>query len=195
MNAGGNIMEIVFKGKYEIGNFELKRDIIYGKIPPKLYNEIIDTAWQSGVDAATMCAQELDTSMPSEILKLLKLKLKIEDWVEGNSKVKVFSEYEDNDLTITLHPNIIDYGVKRANESGFEQVKDYDEAKELFIAHEIYHHLECRRLGLTSKKIKIHTFKLGPIKIESGIRAMCEIAAHAFSITLYNMNQSNSVQI
>lgn len=181
-------MEILFKDKNELGMSELKRDAVFSRIPPERYDEMISFSWQTGESAARDYTKKTGSSIPSEMAKRMKLKIKSENWEQGHGNVRVYSEYEDKFNLITLHPNVISAGIQKARSHGLNQVKSYAAARELFIAHEIFHHLECRKLGLTSRKMEITTFQFGPVKIKSGIRALCEIAAHAFTRTLYDMN-------
>lgn len=181
-------MEILFHSEEEIGMFELKRDAIFSRIPPERYEELISFGWHTGEAAAQEFIKKTGTSIPSEMASRLNLQVKSENWDSGQSNVRVYSEYEDKIGRITLHPNVISAGMKAAESHGFDQVKTYAAARELFLAHEIFHYLECRELGLTFQKKKIVTFRLGPVKITSGMRALSEIAAHAFTKTLYELN-------
>lgn len=185
-------MEILFRSKMEIGMFELKRDVVFNKIPSEMYDELINFGWQTGEDAAYEYSQKTGTSVPSKMTDKLNINVKNEDWQKGKSNVKVYSEYEDKPNLITLHPNVISEAIEKAKSNGFNQIQNYDAAKEIFLGHEIFHYLECKKIGLTSKKRIVTTLKLGPIKITSGIRALCEIAAHSFTKTLYYMNNGYS---
>lgn len=167
---------------------ELKRDVVFGRIPSERYQELIDFGWETGESAARSLAARLKTTLPSEMAQKLNLSILSEDWEEGRSSVKVYSEYEDRFGRITLHPNIIREGLERLNKKGFCFVENYEAARELFLAHEIFHFMECRELGLTSRKKEIVTLKIGRLKICSGVRALGEIAAHAFTRVLIGVN-------
>ena len=61
--------------------------------------------------------------------------------------------------------------------------------------HEFFHVLETTRLGLTSKEYLVPLFTLGPFRLgKTGIHALSEIAAHAFTNTYYGLlhNISNT---
>lgn len=182
-------MVSLFKDRNEMGMSELKRDAVFSRIPPDLYGELIDFGWHIGESTAKVYVQKLGTTVPSQMAKKFNLSVKSEDWEPGRSNVKIYSEYDDKLLQILLHPNIIKVGIEKAKASGVDQVQNYAVARELFLAHEIFHHLECREIGLTSKKRQIVTFQIGPFSLKSGLRSLCEIAAHAFTRTLYDMNE------
>lgn len=181
-------METLYQSPHDIGMAELKRDVVFRKIPPEQYDELISFAWGKGEKAARDYTEKLGTSIPSEMAKKLGIHVAWKNWTPGKSNVRVYSEYEDNSETITLYENIIRSGIKKAVEHGYDRIKTFSAAKELFIAHEIYHQLECRHLGLASKERKVVTLKIGPLQRTSGLRSLCEIGAHAFSKTLMEDN-------
>jgi hypothetical protein len=54
--------------------------------------------------------------------------------------------------------------------------------------HEFFHVLETTRLGLTSKEYTVPLITIGPCKLgKTGIHALSEIAAHAFTNTYYEL--------
>ena len=177
-------MEHFFKDTYELGMWELRSDTLFDKIPKEQYKELIDFAWQIGIETAKSYTEVLKTSIPSEMVKKLGLKVVEVDKKFGIPEYRIYSEYYSNLKKIVLYSTVIDEAFQKIDEKYKESILDYSMMKELFLAHEIYHHLECHNIGLTSKKKKITTFQLGPIKITSGIRALCEIGAHSFTKTL-----------
>ena len=59
--------------------------------------------------------------------------------------------------------------------------------------HEFFHVLETTRLGITSKEYTVPLFTIGPFKLgKTGIHALSEIAAHAFTNTYYGLLESVS---
>lgn len=161
---------------------ELKRDLLYHKIPPKDINEISNMAWDTGVNAAKNLISEYGTEISmEEIAKAngLIVERKNKDNIAGN--VRYFSEYYSGQNKIILYTDSIK---KWADSNNMV----YIEAEELILSHEFYHFLECTKLGLTSKKYTVPTIKIGSLNIgKSGIRALSEIGAHGFSRTIYEL--------
>ena len=63
-----------------------------------------------------------------------------------------------------------------------------EKALEIILAHELYHHLECTKLGLTSKQYMVPTLQIGRFKWgKSSILALSEIGAHGFAYTYYEL--------
>jgi hypothetical protein len=97
-----------------------------------------------------------------------------------SGRVRYFSEYYSGRKTIYMYSGSIEKWA-RSNKLKIE------DARELILAHEFFHHLECTRLGLTSKQYTVPHFQIGKLKIgKAGIRALSEIGAHGFSYTFFD---------
>ena len=181
-------MEHFFYDKYRLGLWELQHDVIFGKIPAERYSELIDLAWDAGRTTADEYREKYQTSVPEKLAE--KMGVAIVDLADGATlpDYQVFSEYFSNLKKIVLYKNTIFAATVRLAAEGIIPCADYLAVRKLFIAHEIFHHIECHYHGLTSQRCKVTTFRLGPLKITSGVRALCEIGAHSFTKTLLNMN-------
>ena len=62
-------METLYQSPHDIGMAELKRDVVFRKIPPEQYDELISFAWGKGEKAARDYTEKLGTSIPSEMAK------------------------------------------------------------------------------------------------------------------------------
>lgn len=180
-------MEYFSCDKYTLGLRELKNDLIYSKIPSDLYKELIDFAWETGCKKAKDCIIESNTTVPTDIVKKLNITVIDMDNSFAAVEYRILSEYYSNSRKIVLYKNAIMNEILKWEDKVFFECKDYSIIREIFIAHEIFHHLECYEIGLTSKKKKIRTLKIGPLEITSGIRALSEIGAHGFTKTLLNL--------
>lgn len=158
---------------------ELKRDILYQKIPAEDLDAISDRAWDTGAAAAQALLLEHPSAGIYEVARAEGLTVEHRKVDKVSGKVRYFSEYYAGRKTIFLY----DESVKRwADANGVPRYA----AEELILAHEIFHHLECTRLGLTSRQYTVPALRLGPICLgKSGIRALSEIGAHGFSYTWY----------
>jgi hypothetical protein len=58
---------------------------------------------------------------------------------------------------------------------------------EIYVAHELFHHLEATTLAPASRLARVTLARLGPWTWGSGVRALSEIAAHAFAQTLLEL--------
>lgn len=176
-------MEAFFGDPYELGMQELRHDLLFHKIPPEQYGEFIDCAWQAGRDAAETYSRRLGSDMPSEMAS--KLGLTVEEMGKDQCKgYRAYSEYYSNPKKIILYMPMIEEAYQHLSEEQKAFIPDFSKMKELFLAHEIFHHLECHEIGLTSRKKKVETLHLGPVRLTSGIKALSEIGAHSFTRNL-----------
>jgi hypothetical protein len=182
-------MEHFFYDKHQLGMWELQHDILYDKIPPNRYYQLIDFAWNVGRETAREYGEKYQTSVPSQLAAELKLSvLEIEEGLVL-PEYQIYSEYFSNLKRIVLHKNTIAEEVKRSKGKGRVHCENYEQIRELFIAHEVYHHIECHHQGVTSQKQKIVSFKIGPLQLTSGVRALCEIGAHSFTKALLQIEE------
>ena len=139
-------------------------------------------AWSKGERAAHMVLEE--SNGQSDFFKICKdagmtiIKKEI-DCVYGNQRY--FSDYVSGTKEITLYEQSCALWAKQ------NQLELHD-AQNLILMHEFFHVLETTRLGLTSKEYTVPLITIGPCKLgKTGIHALSEIAAHAFTNTYYGL--------
>lgn len=160
---------------------ELTRDLLYQKIPEEKINPIFEHAWNTGETAAKNLVSEYPGKSVYEIAKLLNLKIQKVDVDQVAGNIRYFSEYFSGRKTIYLYMKSIKKWAE-ANEMSLAK------ATELVLSHEIFHHLECTTLGLTSEQYKIPIIRIGRFAIgKSGVRALSEVGAHGFARTFYEL--------
>lgn len=166
---------------------ELSWDRYVMRIPEEDKERIVDLAWSKGERAAHMVFEE--SNGQSDFFQICKdvgmtiIKKDI-DCVYGNQRY--FSDYVSGTKEITLYEQSCALWAKQ------NQLNLY-EAQNLILMHEFFHVLETTRLGLTSKEYTVPLFTIGPFKLgKTGIHALSEIAAHAFTNTYYGLLNSSS---
>jgi hypothetical protein len=185
-------MEIFFGNSNELGMFELQNDPLFSKIPSENYRQLINKAWSIGSSTACKYSQQYGTRIPEKLVERLGLVLTEKEQGFVAPQYRICSEYYSNLRQIILYQDTIKGELEKLQAKGFTKYKDYTEIRSLFIAHEIFHHIECHDIGLTSKTDKLIIFKLGPWRITSGIRALSEIGAHGFTKTLLNLEEETN---
>lgn len=158
---------------------ELRRDIHYRKIAKEDLGRISDRAWETGVHAASELLKKYPGMPVYKVMEEegLKISRVNQDQVSGN--VRYFSEYYSGRKEIILYEKSICLWAR-------ENHLSVGKAEEMILAHEFYHHLECTRLGLTSRQYQVPILQLGGWKIgRTGIRSLSEIGAHGFARTIY----------
>ena len=171
----------------ELALKELSWDRYVMRIPEEDKKRIVDLAWSKGECAAHMVFEE--SNGQSDFFQICKdagmtiIKKDI-DCVYGNQRY--FSDYVSGTKEITLYEQSCALWAK-------QNQLDLYEAQNLILMHEFFHVLETTRLGLTSKEYTVPLFTIGPFKLgKTGIHALSEIAAHAFTNTYYGLLESVS---
>lgn len=171
----------------ELALKELSWDRYVMRIPEEDKERIVDLAWSKGERAAHMVFEE--SNGQSDFFQICKdvgmtiIKKDI-DCVYGNQRY--FSDYVSGTKEITLYMQSCALWAK-------QNQLDLHEAQNLILMHEFFHVLETTRLGLTSKEYTVPLFTIGPFKLgKTGIHALSEIAAHAFTNTYYGLLNSSS---
>ena len=166
----------------ELARKELLWDRFVARIPEADKGRVIDLAWSKGESAAHMVFEE--SNGQSDFFQICKdagltiIKKDI-DCVYGNQRY--FSDYVSGTKEITLYEQSCALWAKQ------NQLELYD-AQNLILMHEFFHVLETTRLGLTSKEYTVPLITIGPFKLgRTGIHALSEIAAHAFTNTYYGL--------
>lgn len=171
----------------ELALKELSWDRFVMRIPEEDKERIVDLAWSKGERAAHMVFEE--SNGQSDFFQICKdagmtiIKKDI-DCVYGNQRY--FSDYVSGTKEITLYKQSCALWAK-------QNQLDLHEAQNLILMHEFFHVLETTRLGLTSKEYTVPLLTIGPFKLgKTGIHALSEIAAHAFTNTYYGLLESVS---
>lgn len=166
-----------FPGR-ELAHEELKRDLCYERIPAQKREELVELAWARGEKAAwDVWAEYKGEKDFATIVKKSGLTCKRVDTDRIVGNQRYFSEYLSGRKMIYLYTQSIQYWAEENNLT-------VPEAESLILSHEYYHFLECTRLGLTSRIYQVPMLQIGGLKIgRTGIRALSEIAAHAFART------------
>lgn len=166
----------------ELARKELSWDRFVARIPEEDRERIVDLAWSKGERAAHMVFEE--SNGQSDFFQICKdegltiIKKNI-DCVYGNQRY--FSDYVSGTKEITLYEQSCALWAK-------QNQLEVHEAQNLILMHEFFHVLETTRLGLTSKEYLVPLFTIGPFKLgKTGIHALSEIAAHAFTNTYYEL--------
>lgn len=166
----------------ELARKELLWDRSVARFPEEDKERVIDLAWSKGESAAHMVFEE--SNGQSDFFQICKdegltiIKKNI-DCVYGNQRY--FSDYVSGTKEITLYEQSCALWAK-------QNQLEVHEAQNLILMHEFFHVLETTRLGLTSKEYTVPLITIGPCKLgKTGIHALSEIAAHAFTNTYYEL--------
>lgn len=172
----------VFLGKNELIKQELKMDLYYDKIASSsLMEELAELAWARGIEHG----RRLKGNDINDLILLDGVKVEVDESMYS-PKYVIFSTYTVNNKMITLYKRNIQEIFIPLIPNKYSEWKDYERARNLFLCHEYFHFLEANVIGRTSAVKKIDV-RFGPIKLKRELKALNEIAAHAFVKEFYNI--------
>lgn len=158
---------------------ELTSDVMYRRIPEQDRDRICEMAWDRGVATAEVILKKYPAKRMREIVEAEGLKIVILKKDEVNQAFRTFGEYDTASEKMTLYMGSI---AKWAAANGLSR----EAAKEVVMAHEFFHFLECTQIGKTSGIYQVSVLKIGKLVLtKSGIRALSEIGAHGFARTYF----------
>ena len=163
----------------EYATTELKRDLLYEKIPEEDREKISDNAWQTGVRVAHEHLQKRSYRSAEEWIQAEQITLECVDVDQILGDIRYYSVYIPDELKIFLYTHSVQ---KWAIDHSLTE-KD---AKSIILAHELYHHLEYTELEEAAKQYMVPRIKIGTLQLgKSSVQALSEIAAHGFAYACY----------
>lgn len=94
------------------------------------------------------------------------------------------SEYCDRPPGITLHMRSLLAVREMIEANDLAPLLGLSDPVPLHLAHELYHHLEAKRLTAGTAGYRLENFRLGPLRWGTGFPSLSEIAADKFAIAL-----------
>jgi hypothetical protein len=166
---------------HQVGHLLLKNDPLYARIPVVRMSEAIQCGIDAGVTLAQRQTKEFQTRDP--LLHADQLGVKVTH-TNRDSHIgpRVYhSEYFSPPPTILIYSQSMAELERMIDKSGLRQALNIESPIPIFVAHEIYHHLETKQKPAPTERFRITTFALGPFKLTSGLVSLSEIAADAFA--------------
>ncbi|MFV0393040.1 MAG: hypothetical protein ACK5LC_01385 [Coprobacillaceae bacterium] len=169
-----------------LGYGALKNDLLFHKIPKDKYQYYINKAIEIGKQKAI--------SLKQYSIKELCNKNHI-DITYASQTGKFYGvtfraniELSESTRKITLYKDSMQDMLNAIKASGIYEYNE-EEITNIHLAHELYHFYEYIDKQPTNEILDtIVRYKLGPIKLHSSITSVCEIAAHAFTKELLDLD-------
>ena len=174
----------------------LAQDIVFKKIPQKSRMDFIKYAMEVGSREARSTVKEFETNDPNIIAE--KFEINIEHSSESNvsGSLVIYSEYikhRGKKSAIKIYYNSMAQLNKFIKNQNLQRILGIQNVIDIYISHELFHHIEEVRLGSVGKQVKVFTLKKGPVKIDSGVASLSEIAANTFAETLLDLSFSPKI--
>jgi hypothetical protein len=172
----------VFLGKQQLIDQELKFDIYYNRIFDPNLDDKLEAAWDRGIKEAEKIKDKNIKQLICEENIIVET-----DERTYNPNYIIFSEYSSKEKKIVLYKKSIQKIFIPSIPDEYILWKNYEKVIDLFLTHEYFHHLEANNyIGVTSETEKIQ-IKIGPFILKRRLRALSEIAAHAFVKEFYDI--------
>ncbi len=165
----------------------LREDLVYAKIPVDLRQPAIERAAAAGRQAALECRTRHGTADPVALVKHFGVRLVESDAPYVYGKLVQTSTYVHRTPTITLYTGAIEEMNRFLADQDLTGLLGIRDVRPVYLAHELFHHLEESSLGRAAALVRVVTFRLGPLILRSGIAQLSEIAADAFAQRLLDL--------
>jgi len=164
----------------------LKDDPFFGRLPPGSEREAIEFAFAAGQAAAQKVISQYGRS-PEEIAHSLQVRVTRTDAAMAAGKAVLFSEYGDRPPAVTLYTRSVEEINRLIRDNGLAEALGLDDVTPVHLAHELYHHLEAKKLTEGTSGYRVQTLSLGPIRLSTGLPSLGEIAADRFALVMLGL--------
>lgn len=183
-----SIKQLISLDNIHWGNYAFSRDPLNGKVKEEQRVTMIENANTCGIEQGRKLRAQYGNSSIKEIANHLGLNIKYED-SDGTDSYITFAKFNyPNNITI------FEGNIKKANafieENQLEELLGEVDISEMLLAHEIFHYIEEQEPTIYTRTEKIQLWKLGPLRNQSTLMAIGEIAAMAFAKELMQITYS-----
>ena len=165
----------------------LRGDPLYRYIVPGSAQSMVSGALAEGRARAAW----MKNIYGSDLLKIaerLNVPIRSSDIDSGWGSTVVFAHYETRPVSITLYRPAIERIERVLREVGMDIWLRTADLCAIFIAHELYHHLESSALATAlSQRYRVDLLRIGPWCWRGGLVSLDEIGAGAFAQALLGL--------
>ena len=183
-----DLMERVVREGTErlFAHLTLREDPFFHRLPPEMRPEAVDFGLNAGACAAETAAQRYGRD-PLSMAEALRIAVSRSDDSPQAGSMVHFSEYREKPPQVTLHRRSMAEANQLIQEHDLEGLLGFADVEPIHLAHELYHHLETKKLIPGASRFRLETFRLGPIRFRTGLPSLSEIAADGFALRLLGL--------
>lgn len=171
------------RSRIALAYIELGKDKIFQKLSEQEKFNLVKEVLAIGDETAKWVTAEYKNNDPRKIAVAMGLKVSGEE--EGRTKGSVY--HKDKKEIVIFR----DYHEKLAKWVDHPQLSD--NLLKILVAHELFRHIEHDCLGEIYKRFKFKIWQFGPFIKEKYIRGLSFVAAHAFTLSLLQLDISPKV--
>lgn len=171
----------------------LATDPLYRRIRLDQRGAAVDFGLGAGERVSRELMAQWGTTDPFALAQSLGIKI---SFTEGKSRVGShvrFSEYRGKPPAITIYSESMDDVNGAIRENGLGAKLGISDITPIHVAHELYHHVELQKKPPPTAGFRIPTLVVGPIRVDSGLVSLAEIAANAFAQELLGLRMYPSL--
>lgn len=168
------------------GLYTFKRDPLCSKVTHEDKTDMIKKANECGRMEAMKLKEEYGINTCVKYAE--KLGLTISEIEEVNSKDYILFAKFNSPNIISINKNSVKKAEEIINEENLNGLIEDVKIEDILIAHEMFHFIEMNNKEIYTSNTKVMLWKLGPIKYDSGLVALGEIAAMAFAKELLQIS-------
>jgi hypothetical protein len=148
----------------------------------------VEQAAEYGRGAARDLRARLGAAEPAALSERLGVQVVWSDNPYVFGKIVQTSTYAQRARTVTVYTGSVEEMNRFLAAQGLIPILGISDVGPVYLAHELFHHLEEDSLGRAANLVQVTNFKLGPLVRRSGIGQLSEIAADAFAQTLLGLS-------
>jgi len=163
----------------EWAKYAFSREILNGKFDDFARFDLTKRAFACGTNVAQECIEKCGTSDPAEIAKTMGLKVSYPSMPQGGGRV-LFAEFYPPD-EVSIFMDAVEKADALFEKQGVREALGKISIPNILLAHELFHFMEEQKKNeIWTKTHKIELWSIGPIRNNSRIRVLSEIAAMGF---------------
>jgi hypothetical protein len=159
----------------------LQEDPFFHRLRPEMHREAVDFGLTAGRDAADQ-AMERYGQEPEAMAAVLRISVVRSEEQSQAGPMVHFSEYREKPPQITLYRRSMAEANQLIQDHQLEGLLGFADVEPMHLAHELYHHLEAKKLISGASRFRLESFRLGPLRFRTGLPSLREIAADRFAM-------------
>lgn len=170
------------------GMYAFRREPLRGKFKNEEKNELIIKANECGREQARYIREEFGDISTYEIAEKLGLEVEYPNRPNGGGHI-IFAQFVEPNK-VTVFKDSVNKADNMISERNIGHFFNNVKIEEILLAHEIFHFIEENKKDIFTRVEKIRLWKIGPLKNDSSIVCLGEIAGMAFAKELLKLNYS-----
>jgi hypothetical protein len=178
----GLMERVIPEGTEErFAHLTLQEDPFFHRLRPEMRREAVDFGLAAGREAADQAVERYGRE-PEAMAAALRISVVRSEGLPQAGPMVHFSEYREKPPRITLYRRSMGEANLLIQEDHLEDLLGFADVEPMHLAHELYHHLEAKKLISGASRFRLESLRLGPLRFRTGLPSLSEIAADRFAM-------------